>query len=332
MPFSSDKTSARHPLAEARKLVGDAYDPALLEPSPPAVTSAEILADDPVSPPRRPGTRVVGPSPIGDLSWDDWLLDHPDQAGWVADRWLGGQRRFTAPPASLTATRVALHRLAAYVIAPARHATTGKFGLRWTLGGFGTPFFGADRQIRVVGNLLIDQLGDSARTMRLTTLREAAAFLACDIDEATAAEEDSPPLGNIDELLPVDPAGAAFLGDWFGMAFAALERLRADPESVRPSRPQLWPGHFDPAIEEGDDDRRASYGASPGDQVIDEPYLYTSFWRPDRIGIIHSAGRWNAPGFAGAVLPLSSFPPGEDPVVAAVRFWTANRRAASPHL
>nr|MCH9804092.1 hypothetical protein [bacterium] len=65
----------------------------------------------------------------------------------MTERWLGGVRSLPAAPASLVDTRVALHRLAAYVIAPVRHRANGKFGLRWTLGGFGTPFFGDNRQI-----------------------------------------------------------------------------------------------------------------------------------------------------------------------------------------
>lgn len=332
MHFSSDLTGPRNALAEAVDVVGDAYDPALLEPSPPAVTTGSFLADDPVSPPRRPGTRLVGPFPVGDLSWDEWLAEHPSHTTWVTERWLGGPRRLPAAPISLTATRISLHRLAAYVIAPARHSLNGKFGLRWTLGGFGTPFFGPDRQIRVAGRSLVDQIGVGARTTTITTLREAAEFLACDIDPTTAAEADSPTVGDIDEPLTLDPAGADFLGAWYGMAFAALEALRADPRCVEPSRPQLWPGHFDPAIEEGDEDHRASHGASPGDGHIPEPYLYTSFWSPDRIGLDRADRRWNAPGFFGSVLRLSTFPSGEDPVATAVRFWTANREAATGRL
>ncbi len=332
MSSSSDTAAHRHAQAEARAVVGDGYDAAVLEPAPPAVPTGPWFADDPVSPARRPGHLLVGPGGIGDLSWDDWLVEHPDQAGWVVERWLGGDRRLPPVPRTLTGTRVALHRVATYLIAPTRYGANGKFGLRWTLGGFGTPFFADDRQIRVVEDLLVDQHGDAVGVHQLSTLRSAATFLGSAIDLTTAAEDDSPPPGDIDEPLDIDSEASHFLGAWFGMAVAALEGLRADPASVDPSRPQLWPGHFDPAIEEGDQDHRASYGASPGDHAIDEPYLYASFWNPELIGLDRSDRRWNAEAFGGAVLPVSEFPDGADPVEVALGFFRSSRDAAAGRL
>ena len=109
------------------------------------------------------------------------------------------------------------------------------------------------------------------------------------------------------------------------MAFDALAQVRGDDASVDGSEPQLWPGHFDPAIEVGDEDHRGSYGASPGDDGIDEPYLYLSIWWPDRIGIDTDDAAWNAPSFVGSVLRVSDFPAGEDPVAVAADFWRASR-------
>lgn len=238
----------------------------------------------------------------------------------------------------LAATRIALHRLAAYVIAPTRHAATGRFGLRATPGGFGTPPFpepttGAERQIRVEGTTLVDErggggdgaaAGGGSRTAAITTLAQAAEFLDTAIAPEVAAEHDTPPVGDPDEPLALDPAAADFLGAWFAMAFAALEALRADPATVDPSPPQLWPGHFDPAIEAGDADHRASYGASPGDPASGGPYLYVSIWYPDRLAL-GGGGPWNATSFTGAVLPLDRFPPDSDPVAAAVAWFTTTR-------
>lgn len=248
----------------------------------------------------------------------------------------------TAPESEvLAATRIALHRLAAYVIAPTRHAATGRFGLRATPGGFGTPPFpdtrtGTDRQIRVEGTALVDQRGGpagSSRTAAITTLAQAAAFLDTAIAPDVAAEHDTPPFGDPDEPLAVDPAAADFLGAWFAMAFAALEAVRTDASTVDPSPPQLWPGHFDPAIEAGDGDHRASYGASPGDPATGGPYLYVSIWYPDRLALDRSgatagaggAGPWNATSFTGAILPLDQFPAGADAVAVAVDWFTAIR-------
>ncbi len=309
-------------------MLGAGLSARVLEPSPPTVATGPYLADDPVDPAASDdgGDLVVVPTGLsGDRDWGQWLAERPDAAAWVADRWLGGDRRLPAPPPTLAETRQALHRLAAYVIAPARHVATTKFGLRWTLGGFGTPFFAEDRQIRVEGRRLVDQRGAGAGATTITTLRAAAAFLDTGIDEKTAAEADSPPLGDVDEILPIDEAAARFLGGWYGMAFAALELVRADVGSVDPSRPQLWPGHFDPAIELGDDARRGSYGASPGDSAIDEPYLYVSVWSPEEAGLDPDDPFWNAPSFPGRVLRLSEFPTDTDPVDVAAGFWRRTR-------
>lgn len=328
--------SARDPRGEAESLVGSGRQALVLEPSPPAVTDGSWFADDPIV--AEDSERAVVPRSLpGGLDWDGWLAADPGNAehrDWVTRSWLGADRRLPDRPASLAATRVDLHRLAAYVIAPARHQATGKFGLRWTRGGFGTPFFpgpdGQDRQIRVDGTMLVDQRGGADGTVRagaITTLAAAADFLHVAIDTETAAEHDSPSIGDVSAPLRVDEAASHYLGDWYGMAFAALEAVRADAGSIDPSRPQLWPGHFDPAIEVGDEDHRGSYGASPGDDGIPEPYLYLSVWWPDRVGLDGTIDSeiWNAPSFTGAILLASDFPTGEDPVEVAVGFWLDRR-------
>ena len=125
--------------------------------------------------------------------------------------------------------------------------------------------------------------------------------------------------------LSVDETASRLLGAWFEVSFAALGRVAADETSVDASEPQLWPGHFDAAIEVGDEDNRGSYGASPGDHSIDEPYLYVSIWYPDRIGIDTDDPAWNAPAFVGSMLRLSDFPTDEDPIGVATRFWMEGR-------
>jgi len=227
-------------------------------------------------------------------------------------------------PDELSQTRVALHRLATYVIAPARYRVTERFGLRATAGGFGTPEFGG-RRIRVEGIEIVDESDGSARRAPITSLAAASTFLGAPIDETTAAEHDSPPLGDVDEDLGINLEASRWLGEWFRVAFEALTIVRGDEESVDGSEPQLWPGHFDPAIEVGDEDHRASYGASPGDHAITEPYLYVSAWWPDRLTLVRSDEQWNAPGFVGRVLPVSEFVAVDDPVATAVDFWRDGR-------
>jgi len=325
---------ARNPRLEAQRLLAGKGSARVLEPSPPAVNDGPYFADDPVAVDGHDSeTSLVVPAgtvPAGSestevIDWNRWLTDHPDRHDRVAELWLGGDRRLRPAPSSLVATRLALHRLAVYVVAPARHKANGKFGLRWTRGGFGTPFFGRDRQIRVEGPQLVDQQDGAVRHAPITSLRAAADFIGADIDSETAAEHDSPAVGDPDEMLTVDLDAVAFMSDWYGMAFAALEQLRADEASIDPSRPQLWPGHFDPAIEVGSEDGRASFGASPGDQTSDEPYLYVSLWWPDRLGIDADDSFWNADGYVGRRLSLSDFPSDADPVDVAAGFWQETR-------
>jgi hypothetical protein len=331
--------NARAEADDALASVGVAGSCRVLEPSPPAVTSEPYFADDPagVDSDSEETDNTILPAGVtgSSKSWDDVVADHPQLGSWATDSWLSAERRF-APvpgPATLATTRTALHRLAAYVIAPVRHQAIGKFGLRWTKDGFGTPFFphtDGDRQIRVQteGNqvLLVDQIGDTVRATPVTSLAEAATFLDTEIDGETAAEHDSPPVGDPHAELDIVPGAAQFLGSWFAMAFAGLESFRSRPDTVDPGRPQLWPGHFDPAIEAGTEAGRASYGASPGDETSAEPYLYVSVWWPDRIILIddvdHPAPGLAANGFTGRLLPLSQFPADTDPAEVAARFWS----------
>lgn len=224
-------------------------------------------------------------------------------------------------PTHLVATRVSLHRLATYVIAPARYRLAERFGLRATDGGFGTPFFGEQRRIRVVGLDLVDELAGEQRSTPITSLNAAAEFLGEPVDTETAAEHDSPAAGDLDEDLGIDAEASNYLGRWFNMAFDALNVVREDDASIDASEAQLWPGHFDPAIEIGDEDHRGSYGASPGDDGIAEPYLYLSAWWPDRLSLDTDDPFWNATAFTGAVLKVSDFPADADPVEVAAKFW-----------
>ncbi len=61
-----------------------------------------------------------------------------------------------ALPPTYAATRNALQRVAVHVLARRRHAVTGRFGLRATPGGFGTPAFGPDEEVlRIAGDRLV---------------------------------------------------------------------------------------------------------------------------------------------------------------------------------
>ena len=140
----------------------------MLEPSPPAVHEEPWFADDPVFRGDFEG-EVVSPVTSGDVLWRDLAADDPSLSEWCCERWLAAFKRLPPAPPELVATRVALHRLAERVISPVRQRANGKIGLRWTLGGFGTPFFGADAQVRVDGGELVVEVGGEERRFGLTS-------------------------------------------------------------------------------------------------------------------------------------------------------------------
>ncbi|HKF00416.1 MAG TPA: hypothetical protein VKG45_15980 [Actinomycetes bacterium] len=316
--------AARDPRREAQAVVGDRFDARVLEPSPPAVLEGDLFADDPVAvEPDRPADRpVVGPV-AADLTWDQWLGDHPEHRGWAAARWLGAHRRLPALPAAYPSTRLAVHRLVVYVVSPARQRANGRMALRFTYGGLGTPFFGADEQVRVAGDRLVHQRGDQAVAERISTLARAAdVVLDGPPDLAWAQGFDVPEAGDLDGQLPVDPAAAAFLGDWTGFAWSVLEQVRADAESAQPSRTQLWAEHFDAAFDCLPPERRVTLGASPGDADHDEPYLYVL---PHDFDPAPAGAFWNADTFRGAILRFGDLAGEADQRAAACAFLREGR-------
>lgn len=281
--------------AEAAELVGAPREEVrVLEPSPPAITVEPWFADDPLAPGGRL-TPLTAPGESGATGWDAWVAAHPQQGDWAGPRWLMSGRSLSPPP-ELAETRRSLHKLAGYVVSPARRRANGKLGLRWTFGGFGTPFFGADEQVRVAGSQLVRERDGATHTAPITSLREAADFvLDAEPDTAWAEGFDVPLAGDLDAALPVDEAAAAWLGDWFGFGTRVLEQLRADLPND--TRPQLWPEHFDLAVSLPVGGAAATFGVSPGDAGHETPYLYVLPGRE-----VGRGGVWNAAGFTGAVL------------------------------
>jgi hypothetical protein len=299
-----------NPRQEAYERLAGRYDVRVLEPSPPAVAEPPWFAEDPVA--RGSGSSpVVSPVSTGDLLWDDLAREDRSLAPFCSERWLGAYARLAAPPPRLPATRRSLHLVAQHVMSPTRQRAPGeKIGLRWTRGGFGTPFFGNDVQLRVAGDVLTVQVGTREQRGRLTTLKDAAEFVGFDLTRFDTAMADEP--------LEIDAVAGAYLGDLFGFGASVLEQLRAEATAGRqPSRVQLWPEHFDIAVELGDEStgQRATYGVSPGDDDHDEPYLYVAPWSPR-----DPSALWNATAFAGAELPLAATLDAADQREAALEF------------
>jgi hypothetical protein len=290
-----------NPRLEARERVGDRYEVRVLEPSPPAVTH-EPFSDDPTA--RGDGAAdrtVVAPydtGVAGDLTWDVLARDDRELAEWCAVRALGA---WSPPPPLpepdvLVRTRLAWHSLAEHVLCAARYRVNGKIGLRFTRRGFGTPFFGADEQVRVEGTKIVHTEGERDTPFSVTTLGAAASAIGV---EAGAPDlfEPATPL-DLDRPLELDAAAVTALAWWYGFSAAVMAQLRADAASnpagsPPPSLVQLWPEHFDLATDLGDTDggRRANYGASPGDAEHPEPYLYVGPWDHDRLE--HQDPYWN---------------------------------------
>lgn len=216
---------------------------------------------------------------------------------------------------ALVRTRSALHRIATHVLARRRHQLTGRFGLRATPGGIGTPAFGPSDAIEVVrtsGTSLVHERGAEVRVTAMdgATLADLGAVVGVDLGAELSVGKDTPEIGAADEPMSLDHHAAAELGDWYDLGWRALDRIGRDAD--RPAPVQLWPEHFDASslvfVGAGPDDR-CDLGVSPGDHHHEEPYLYVGPWDERRPG---PAPFWNAA--FGALVPRSSIASVEDAV------------------
>jgi hypothetical protein len=195
---------------------------------------------------------------------------------------------------SLQSTREAMHRLAEHVLSPARHAVTGRIGLRPAPGGFETPPFGPTE--RVVGldglELVVGEAGPDGegvfRRSPITTLRAAAEFVGVAPGAPADVYTPTTPL-TLDAPLVLDPGAARLLTDWFVLGDEALAAFAAAVPEDDPGAATLWPEHFDLALTAA----RVNYGFSPGDGFSPVPYAYVGphGGPPARGGVEF----WNAP-------------------------------------
>ena len=188
-------------------------------------------------------------------------------------------------PAVLTATRESLHRVAEHLLAATLKRATGKISLQPGPGGFRTPQLPDGTRLGVDGADLVVSQPAAERREPLTTLAQAAAFAGVPAGfpwtkhpPATPFEPDAP--------LAVDPAAAAALAGWFQLGDQALKALAGELAAETPSRPALWPEHFDLAVTAGP----VNYGFSPGDEAIATPYVYVG---PHELPA--DGDFWNAP-------------------------------------
>lgn len=226
------------------------------------------------------------------------------------------------------ATRRTLHLITNHVLARAEQAATGQVGLRATPGGFATTTIRPDRErIRISGGTLVREAaaadGTWTRSIGIdgSTLAELAAFADVDLSAEFWAGDDMPPLGDIDEPIVLHVASARLIGHWYAVVTEALDQLvHGAPAFSAPSLVQVWPEHFDAALDmaydaESPAERRVNIGGSPGDSFHATPYLYVGPWTPDRPG---DPAFWNAP--FGAVLGYGDVATSPDPVETAYAF------------
>lgn len=216
-------------------------------------------------------------------------------------------------------TRDHLHQIAYFALSPARHGVEGKMGLRATAGGFGTPEF-EGRVARVDGSLLVHEEGGNVATRQISTVRAAAEFFGGAYAEVWFEGFKDPltPIGP-DVRLSVDADDSHLIGSWFDFGFEVLDSFRGSGRDADdPSTTQIWPEHFDAAMETGDSEsgKRASYGFSPGDEAHPEPYIYVAAWGE----IDRSNTYWNDEAFNGSSLGYAQLSASPEPFEAALGF------------
>jgi hypothetical protein len=177
----------------------------------------------------------------------------------------------------LAATRAGLHQLAEQVLAADLVRHTGLIGLRPVPGGIGTPPFivdGATRQVLVVGTELVLVNGEERTSWEVTTVADAGRHL--DLTTGAPAVYTAATPVEPDRPLDLDGAAVQAIADWLAVGADALERFAAEHGGADPTKPQLWPEHFDLAISISG----ANYGVSPGDDELVVPYAYVGPWPP----------------------------------------------------
>lgn len=185
-------------------------------------------------------------------------------------------------PTALIATRHTLHALAEHVLMADLHHHTGRIGLRAAPGGLATPVYqvgGGARRLLVTGSEVRAELdGTVVAGAPITTLATARSALG--VEAAAPTDVYDLATDGDDRPLPIDVDAMAAMAAMFAAGDTALRSLRAEADAERErgdgeiTTVQLWPEHLDLActIDE------VNFGASPGDDGHDAPYLYVGPW------------------------------------------------------
>jgi hypothetical protein len=194
----------------------------------------------------------------------------------------------------LATTRDGLHRVAEHILAAAQFRDGNGIELRYSPGGFETLRGLRDgHRIAVANGNLVVVDRDSRRESPLSTLAAAARFAGITAGLPGGTYPPATPL-DLDAPLEIDAASADVLAEWYRIGDEALRAFATELGDTA-QQPILWPEHFDIGITID----AVNYGASPGDDTVDEPYVYVG----PHAGPPRRDEFWNAP--FGAFLPSS---------------------------
>ncbi|MEP4650090.1 MAG: hypothetical protein ABJ314_07900, partial [Ilumatobacter sp.] len=145
--------------------------------------------------------------------------------------------------------------------------------------------------------------------------------MSLDVSLEFSVGEDTPPLGDADQMIVLDSDTTTVLGDWWALGQRAMDIAIASLPDPRASVVRLWPEHFDVGVDldvgaPARPGARVNLGASAGDDGHQEPYLYVGPWGDERPG---PAEFWNAP--FGATLGFGHLDAADNPLHAASEFF-----------
>lgn len=173
------------------------------------------------------------------------------------------------PTQDLVDTRRSLHRVAEHVLSAALKTTTGHIALQPGPGGFRTPPLPDGRVVAVEGTSITVRGNEGVRRAELTTVADAARLAGIPPGFPWTKQPPATPL-EPDAPLTVDPGAADVLADWFALGAEALARLAGEIPEDEPGEARIYPEHFDLGLVAAE----VNYGASPGDDRVELPYLY----------------------------------------------------------
>jgi hypothetical protein len=152
-----------------------------------------------------------------------------------------------------------------------------------------------------------------------STLAQLAEFAGVDLDKELDFGADAPRIGDAHRPIVYDEAAASSLLRWYQIGAAALDQMLGVARD--PSVVQLWPEHFDVAIDANTSSGRVNLGAAPSDAACPEPYLYVGPHTDARPG---DPFYWNVA--FGALERSEQILAAADPVAAGVDFFTRGLR------